>query len=84
MFGTTFSKVVSNSLSIAVVANKNKPALNAILASNGVNLTCLNGLKRNIRNKLMYIFTRLCKVAKYCGNSAVNPNAIKIYKVHVT
>jgi hypothetical protein len=42
---------------IAVVANKNKPALNDIFASNPVNVTLLNGLNRYIKNKLTYILT---------------------------
>ena len=71
-------------LSIAVVANKNKPALNAILASNLVNLTCLNGLNRNIKNRLIYIFTIFCKVTKYCGETKDIPNAIRIYNIQVT
>ena len=43
-------------LSIAVVPNKNKPALNAIFESNSVNFTVLNGLNLYIKNKLTYIF----------------------------
>ena len=39
-----------------MVPNKNTPALNAILASKPVNLTRLKGLKRIIKNKLMYNF----------------------------
>jgi hypothetical protein len=41
---------------MAVVNSRKIPALNAILASSGVNLTLLKGLNRYIKNKLTYIF----------------------------
>ena len=43
-------------LFIDVEPNKNKPELNAIFESNVVKVTLLNGLKRYIKNKLIYIF----------------------------
>ena len=41
---------------IALVDNKNTPALNAIFASNSVQDEILNGLKRITKNSATYIF----------------------------